>query len=296
MEILRWKGTTMSMTFHSDYAIYGFDKIEIENFLESHGINAPLNPPDLVLKSKNVPSWMLDLRAKEIFTVWHAASILIGVNPYSQEFQDLEYDQRFNLAKDLLEEAIAVGKLTAFKKDGQDNFYHNDLRTWANSINREWCIPPMTDSRSQVQTSAIPQNNNVVLERLEQVERDNAGLQADKVKLTAKLEKAQETINQQKLQLTDATDRLSISIREHATFQTEFDSLKADALEGKTKSTLLKIVGGIAMSGCGMDIHANRLDGISQTVDDLALMGVTIKEDTLRKHLKAAAELIPKPK
>ena len=127
MEILRWKGTTMSMTFHSDYAIYGFDKIEIENFLESHGINAPLNPPDLVLKSKNVPSWMLDLRAKEIFTVWHAASILIGVNPYSQEFQDLEYDQRFNLAKDLLEEAIAVGKLTAFKKDGQDNFYHNDF-------------------------------------------------------------------------------------------------------------------------------------------------------------------------
>lgn len=201
MEILRWKGATMSMTFHSNYAIYGFDKIEIENFLESHGINAPLNPPDLVLKSKNVPSWMLDLRAKEIFTVWHAASILIGVNPYSQEFQDLEYDQRFNLAKDLLDEAISVGKLTAFKKDGQDNFYHNDLRTWANSINREWCIPPLNEKSLNEVIGFKNQNTDVVLEKLQQSEHEKAGLKAEKNQLTEWLATAQETIKQQKQQL-----------------------------------------------------------------------------------------------
>jgi hypothetical protein len=64
-------------------------------------------------------------------------------------------------------------------------------------------------------------------------------------------------------------------------------------LGNRERNTLLKIIGGLAMDGYGMDIHAPRLDKIAEMVDSLATKGVVVDEDTLRKHLKAAAELVP---
>lgn len=287
------------MAFHSDYHLYGFSKAEIEQFLGLHGIPVPLLPLQMNKTNTKFPAWAEELKAKEIFTAWQAASILIGVNPYSPDAENLQYDERFNLAKDLLDEAVTVGKLKAELRNGNyggNTFAHADLRAWAASVRREWCIPSLDYLDSFEAVSSAPGSNDVVLERLQQSERENAGLQADKTRLTESLEKAHAKIDQQQQQLAEAAEKLISETRSKTEFQSEFDSLKADALEGKTKSTLQRILGGIAMSGCGLDIHANRIDGISQAVSDLALMGVTIKEDTLRKHLKAAAELIPKPK
>lgn len=285
--------------FHSDYSLFGFSRTEIKKFLEIHGISASLNLPQIDPLRSKFPAWAEELKAKEIFTAWQAASILIGVNPYSPDAENLQYDERFNLAKDLLDEAVTVGKLKAELRNGNyggNTFAHADLRAWAASVRREWCIPSLDYLDSFEAVSSAPGSNDVVLERLQQSERENAGLQADKTRLTESLEKAHAKIDQQQQQLAEAAEKLISETRSKTEFQSEFDSLKADALEGKTKSTLQRILGGIAMSGCGLDIHANRIDGISQAVSDLALMGVTIKEDTLRKHLKAAAELIPKPK
>lgn len=287
------------MKFHSDYYEYGFSRNEIEKFLLSYDIHLTIESPTLHVQDKKYPDWAEELKAKEIFTVWQAACILIGVNPYSPDNEYLQHDERFNVAKDLIDEAATLNKLKYELRNGKyggNSFLHGDLRIWAASIQREWCIPPLESIESLSLLDIKPQTDDVVLERLQQSESENAGLQADKVKLRENLEKAQETIILQKQQLTDATNRLTASIREHAIFKTEFDGLKADALEGKTKSTLQKILGGVVMKGYGKDIHASRIAGISEIVSDLALSGVSIKEDTLSKHLKAAAELIPKPK
>lgn len=69
----------------------------------------------------------------------------------------------------------------------------------------------------------------------------------------------------------------------------------AAELMGKERTTVLKLIGGLAICGYGMDIHANRLTGIDVLHADLATVGAPIDQDTLRKWLKLAAEVIDRP-
>lgn len=68
-----------------------------------------------------------------------------------------------------------------------------------------------------------------------------------------------------------------------------------DDLEGKAKNTALRLIGGFAMDGYGIDIHASRLTGISELVSALSEKGISITEETLSKWLKKAAKVIDKP-
>jgi len=61
------------------------------------------------------------------------------------------------------------------------------------------------------------------------------------------------------------------------------------------RDNLLKLIGGLVMKGYGIDIHADRIEGAKQIIDDLSLIGVKICERTLRDRLKQAADLIKKP-
>jgi hypothetical protein len=82
-----------------------------------------------------------------------------------------------------------------------------------------------------------------------------------------------------------------------AALTAERDSLKADALEGKARSTALKVIGGLLIDGYRMDIHAVRLEGIGEVVKDLDKAGVRIEPKTLSGYIKEAANLIePKKK
>lgn len=78
---------------------------------------------------------------------------------------------------------------------------------------------------------------------------------------------------------------------------TEFNSPAESTteLKGKEKLTALKLIGGMAKDGYGIDIHANRLTGIADLRTNLAVAGVNIDEDTLSKWLKLAAEVIDRP-
>ena len=82
-----------------------------------------------------------------------------------------------------------------------------------------------------------------------------------------------------------------------AALTAERDSLKADALEGKARSTALKVIGGLLIEGYRMDIHAVRLEGIGEVIKDLDKAGVRIDPKTLNGYIKEAATLIePKKK
>jgi vacuolar-type H+-ATPase subunit I/STV1 len=284
------------MKFHSDYYDYGFSRNEIEKFLLGYEINLVKDTSVTTLSRPKTPVWAEELKAKEFFSVWQAASVLINVNPFSSDSENLQYDERYNVARDLLDEAARLGKIKSERQNGDYVFHQNEIRTWAASIKREWCIPLLNDNESSAIVISEPKSNDVVLQRLQQSERENVVLQADKTRLTESLDKAQTKIDQLQQQLEEAADKLISETRSKTEFQTEFDSLKADALEGKTKSTLLKLLGGMAMIGAEIDIHATRIAGINQTVGDLALKGVVIDESTLSKRLKEAAELIAKPR
>jgi hypothetical protein len=84
---------------------------------------------------------------------------------------------------------------------------------------------------------------------------------------------------------------------EHAALTVELNQMKHDVLAGKSKTSALKIIGGLAMQGYRLNIHAARLDGIGDLVKDLQTVGADVTEKTLRVFLKEAAIVIePKNK
>jgi len=71
---------------------------------------------------------------------------------------------------------------------------------------------------------------------------------------------------------------------------------RGDQVSGKSRATMLRLIGGLAMVGAELDIHGDRIEGISDVLNDLAAKGVEISEPTLRSHLREAAKLIDPPK
>jgi len=56
---------------------------------------------------------------------------------------------------------------------------------------------------------------------------------------------------------------------------------------------LLKLVIGMAVRGYVYDPKAARSDSVTEIVKDLALVGVPLDDDTVRKWLREAAEQLP---
>lgn len=57
---------------------------------------------------------------------------------------------------------------------------------------------------------------------------------------------------------------------------------------------MLRVIGGMAMAGWKIDIHAARLDRIGEMVRDLQTAGAAVSEKTLRTLLKEASDIIGK--
>lgn len=283
------------MSWHSKYYEYGFNFKEISELLAENSVTLGVRySPDPLT---GYPDWAYELAPASSFTIEQTRVLLLGCNPFDDVYFEHSSQKDLGIAEHLLWDAIDNGKLISFKNsNGLDALKQGDVRGWCESIGRSWCIPmPEKPTFKSTIATCVDAGEDAVFERLQQSERENAGLLADKAKLSESLTKAQETVTLQKQQLKDATDRLAASMRQNATFQTEFDNLKADSLEGKTKSTLLRLLGGMAMIGAEIDIHASRISGLGQTVGDLALKGVVVDDETLSKRLKEAAALIAKP-
>ena len=89
---------------------------------------------------------------------------------------------------------------------------------------------------------------------------------------------------------------LETAIQEDAKPVPQGDSNNANQLVGKAKTTALKIIGGMAIDGYRIDIHAARMEGIGDLVKDLQVIGADVTEKTLREWLKDAATVIEKKK
>lgn len=61
----------------------------------------------------------------------------------------------------------------------------------------------------------------------------------------------------------------------------------------REKESLLKMVIGLAMGGYGYDPKSSRNAKASEMANDLTLAGVPLDDDTIRKWLRAGAELVP---
>jgi len=95
------------------------------------------------------------------------------------------------------------------------------------------------------------------------------------------------------MDLTSEVDRLKAELD---TANAKITSLQSEVLKGYARTSALKVIGGLAMVGAELDIHSGKIEGITDVVRDLALKGVDVTDDTLRKYLKDASNIIGKPR
>lgn len=69
--------------------------------------------------------------------------------------------------------------------------------------------------------------------------------------------------------------------------------LQANDLGTRERETLLKIIIGMAVEGYRYDPNAKRNIAVSEIVKDLEALGVAVSDDTVRKYLKSASQLLP---
>jgi hypothetical protein len=62
---------------------------------------------------------------------------------------------------------------------------------------------------------------------------------------------------------------------------------------GKERESVLKLIIGMALGGYGYDPRRSRSDAVAVITSDLTRAGVELSDDTVRKWLKQAAELLP---
>ena len=285
------------MTFrsnpHPDYFCYGFRRAEIQQFLTAKGIAVDLYPKGGATESEppqaTIPDWAEGCKALKEFSHTQAADVLIGYDPFVVESNYANFDPDPDLLRMLatLEQAAEHGELQVLRQSQDEHgikrytFRHDDLRQWAKAHGYSWCIP----QSPAYQAINTPSTDTELLGKYQDAEREKARLQQENDQLKEQLKRHAE----QKNALLEKTEQIG-------KLQAENDRLNAELGSGKGKNTLLKMIAGMAISGHGINIHSERIEGISELADDLAEAGAPLDPKTISDRLKEAAQLIPRPK
>lgn len=282
------------MTAHSDDILgrVGFLRSDVMPLLAAAGIRLDDTYPVRTEEAlrKVWPDWKLRLAAADYLTVLEAASALMDLDPCAPGYISNEAEAGLSHWKELIKRACGHGSLEAQVSDRHDDGNPSD---WiiAHRALAEWCAsknPPIPYPLPGDPTATWPTTDADLREALVASQRERA---TQETKVKGLLEELQQCSDLRK-EIGQLCDELKTKADEVAALTEERDKLKADAIAGKTRTTALKIIGGMAMACYGMDIHADRLAGIGEVVRDLQMVGVDITEKTLRERLKDAAQFI----
>ncbi len=174
----------------SDYDNYGFDRSELIKFLAAEGIHISEVPNAAPAAEKpEVPEWAKLSKAIKQFTLGEAADILIGIDPWHQGWRGDDGEREFGRACAALERAVWHGDLRPVSTDdhGHKSFHAQDLREWAESVGLEWCIPPTVPATA---VTPIGTADDATLDRLRQLEAENARLTEQVAELQRQLQEA----------------------------------------------------------------------------------------------------------
>lgn len=142
---------------------------------------------------------------------------------------------------------------------------HNDLKIWMSQYYPDQKPEFLFDETERKTHSAI----NADSFRALLADRD--ALQTQLTGVTAELR-----------EVTEERDKLKI-----------ISSSLSDQISERERQTVLKLIIGMAIKGYCFDPAASRNSAASEIVSDLALLGISIDDDTVRKWLKEAAALLP---
>jgi hypothetical protein len=174
---------------------------------------------------------------------------------------------RFSMPTDLIEAVKSLGI---------------QIRDWKTLYDRNVAMAQrLTEKLEQERTALVTFQATIEDEHRKAVEqqRSLADLTESAVKKIATIEEKDRSIAELSARIT----------------QLEGSSLSkaGDALGARERESLLKLVIGMAVKGYGHDPKANRSPTSKDIAGDLALVGLAMDEDTVRKYLAEAKQLLP---
>ncbi|QQC63742.1 hypothetical protein [Paraburkholderia ginsengisoli] len=164
---------------------------------------------------------------------------------------------------------------------GSATILADDLREWLTSrgVKSGFFFP---------EVSPLPASDAALIERLRAAETARDILMRELAALS-NVETERDNLREQTSALADEVGQLTGSLDAAGT---RIRELSGNQAQGKSRTAMLRLIGGLAMSGHGIDIHGGRLEGIGQVISDMASKGVSVSEQMLRDRLKEAAKLI----
>ena len=276
----------------SDFQRIGFHQAEIFPFLEQHGlkvgeVEAPCAPP-----SKEM-SWKEIMSLSSFFTEEEVVAAFADVDISSGRFLSDEEEANLSHWRKVITRALYATGADELMASADECYLDGSPKSWSITPDNlaAWCavknIPYPFPNRQ-----TLPSTDSGLQQALTTCMEENALLKI-------KAERA-ESLNQTCQSLQTEIDRLGRELQKkvgsEARLNQENSALNKAMIDGKARTTTLKIIGGLLIKGYGINIHEPRIDGIGDVVKDLQNAGADVTEKTLRTYIKAAAEVIaPKP-
>lgn len=265
----------------------GFDRAA---FMALLGISSDTTPTPAPAATK----WEPGIFLRQWFTINEAACIATGHHP--DEMERWEWDYWPREVGSMRRAIIDAGPELELDMDGWGGEPQGHHKVSHKSI-AAWCVAnrvvwPLDIVKPAVPITGIQAGESLAdaLRRLADAEAQAANLRHQLEEVTAEREGLQAQLRQQ-------VTALETALKDAAKAKADAEKMRADLLQGKAKSTALKLIGGMAMDGYRVAIHQPRLTNMSDIMSGLqGIDGAAVGEDTLRSILKEAAQLIPAPK
>ncbi len=274
------------MTFPSELARDDFDRCgfmrdELMSFLAAKGIH--LDDHAKKSRAKAVPEWARACSAIKRYSLRQAARIVLGIDPLDQSWYGGDVQRDFDKALTALSHAVEDGELMPCgKRDDEEVFQAQELKSWAESVGMEWCIPTAFSSSASVLAGLT---DEALLKKYRESERLRVELLHEVETLRAKIK----TNADQAEKLADLTANVGRLEAENANAKAEIDRLKTEIGNGKVVATWQKMVIGVAVDSYSYDPNATRSTVPTEIANDLAKVGISLDVDTIRARLKEAA-------
>ena len=270
----------------------GFRRDALLAFLALDGIDlkdAPVAPKPVM---KPAPPWANARRGLRRLSLPEAANVLIGFDPLDTEWRGDDEWREFEGAKRVLLEAVEAKELPIADIDFNNNaveiFNIADVRAWAQAAGYSWPIPEMPAISIAATTVASGHaGDGELLQRLQTSERERNEYRSEVERLKGDVQR----FGDQTAKLVEQAEQLGKLQADLAAAKTEMERLKTEMAQGKSLSALQKLVVGMALDSYNYKPDEAKSPVTKQIADDLAKHGISIDTDTVRRHLKRAAEM-----
>lgn len=141
------------------------------------------------MEQPEFPEWAYICNGVKRFTSWEAIRLISWNNPYSEIWPEKDEQAFIDAIAASIDQAVEDEDLipTGKKVNGdQDTFDREELRAWAKSVGYGWPLPPLPNRQS----TPAPAADSALLEKVQQLEAQNAALMQQVAALERQLEQA----------------------------------------------------------------------------------------------------------